>query len=63
MLQCEAKSQRHKKMYKINQSLPLQMPDYFFYWSSIQSSVKHPKDLGFHFVSMNSQHFTLLHHS
>lgn len=63
MLQCETESERRKKTYKINQSLPLQMPDYFFNWSCIQSSVKCPKDLGFHFVSMTSQHLTLFHHS
>lgn len=41
MLQCETEAQSYKKIYKINQSLPLQMPDYF-HWACIWPSVKYP---------------------
>lgn len=41
MLQCETEAQNYKKIYKINQSLPLQMLDYF-HWACILSSVKCP---------------------
>lgn len=59
-LQSETESQRHKKTYRINWSLPSLMPDYFFFnWSCIQSSVKCPKGLAFHVASVNSQFLTL----
>lgn len=41
MLQCETEAQSYKKIYKINQSLPLQMPDYF-HWACSWPSVKCP---------------------